>query len=50
VDRNCPAQRVIEEVQGMVEIIVKGIFTAVEIGILTSIADKSYRSTGKVWG
>jgi hypothetical protein len=50
VDGDYPAQGVIDEVQAMGETIAKGIFTAVEIGILTSLADKSYRSTGKVWG
>ncbi|MDR0590805.1 MAG: phenylalanine--tRNA ligase subunit beta [Puniceicoccales bacterium] len=33
VDRDYPAQRVIDEVQDMVETAAKGIFTAVEIGI-----------------
>ncbi|MDR1303192.1 MAG: phenylalanine--tRNA ligase subunit beta [Puniceicoccales bacterium] len=33
VDRDYPAQRAIDEVQGMVEAIARGIFTAVEIGI-----------------
>lgn len=33
VDRDYPAQRVIDEVQKMVEAVAKDIFTAVEIGI-----------------